>query len=154
MQCACFPYPPRPQGPGQNSSSHCGLKGWVGALSGRGGHLCRELGFVCARLCPGHPRDFVWALLRHLPQLASVSSGHSLAPSGSFLLGRRLSDSALPLPLQAHWTMPENVLMGIRRGLGLALVLSISFCWCELSHSTLDFWAPEHGSGQGATSNL
>lgn len=49
--------------------------------------------------------------------------------------------------------MPENVLMGIRRGLALALFLSIS-CWWELSPSTLDFWVLEHGSGQGATSNL
>jgi hypothetical protein len=49
---------------------------------------------------------------------------------------------------------PENVLMGIRRGLGLALVLSISFCPCELSHDVLDFWAPAHGSGQASTSNL
>lgn len=49
--------------------------------------------------------------------------------------------------------MPENVLMGIRRGLALALVLSIS-CPCELSHEALGFWALEHGSGQGATSNL
>lgn len=50
--------------------------------------------------------------------------------------------------------MPENVLMGIRRGLGMALVLSISFFWCELSQSALDFWIPEHGSGQRTTSNL
>lgn len=56
-------------------------------------------------------------------------------------------------PLRVHWMMPENVLMGIRRGLALALFLSIS-CWWELSPSTLDFWVPEHGSGQGATSNL
>lgn len=66
--------------------------------------------------------------------------------SVSFLLGL--------LSLQAHWTMPENVLMGIRRGLGVALVASISCCPCKLSHGALDFWAPEHGSGQGATSNL
>lgn len=43
--------------------------------------------------------------------------------------------------------------MGIRRGLGLALVLSTSG-WCEPSHGALDLCAPEHGSGQGATSNL
>lgn len=74
--------------------------------------------------------------------------------SVSFLMGQQLSDSACPLPLQAHWMMPENVLMGMRRGLGLVLVLPISFCWCELSQSALDLWTPEHGSGQGATSNL
>lgn len=74
--------------------------------------------------------------------------------SVSFLVGQQLLDSARPLPLRAHWTMPENVLMGMRRGLGLALVPSTSFWWCELSHNALDFWAPEHGSGQGTTSNL
>lgn len=88
------------------------------------------------------------------PTASLLYSGHSLVLSVSFLWGRWLSESALPLLLQAHWTMPENVLMGIRRGLGLALVLSSSFCCCELSHSALDFWAPEHGSGQEATSNL
>lgn len=88
------------------------------------------------------------------PTASLLDSGPSLALSVSFLWGQWLSDSAPPLPLQAHWTMPENVLMGIRRGLSSALVLSISFCSCELSHSALDFSAPEHGSGQGATSNL
>lgn len=70
----------------------------------------------------------------------------------SFLVSLQLSDSARPLPLQAHWAMPENVLMGMSRGLGVALVLSASCCWWELSQSALDFWTP--GSGQGATSNL
>lgn len=49
--------------------------------------------------------------------------------------------------------MPENVLMGIRRGLGLATSFSIS-CPYELSPAILDFWAREHGSGQGPASNL
>lgn len=88
------------------------------------------------------------------PHSRPLYCGHSPILSVSFLWGRWLSDSALPLTLQAHWTMPENVLMGIRRGLGLALVLSSSFSCCELSHSALDFWTPEHGSGQGATSTL
>lgn len=49
--------------------------------------------------------------------------------------------------------MPENVLMGIRRELGLAMFFSVS-CPCELSADVLDFWVREHGSGQGLTSNL
>lgn len=49
--------------------------------------------------------------------------------------------------------MPEKVLMGIRRELGLAMFFSVS-CLCELSDDILDFWAREHGSGQGPTSNL
>lgn len=126
---------------------------------------------------PGPPRPFVWALphrtghgqLPVLLGLAGFQMWLEAAPgslvlvvavsvwggwgSVSFLSGPPLSDSAILQPLWAHWTMPENVLMGIRRGLALALVLSIS-SWCELSPSTLDFWAPEHGSGQGATSNL
>ena len=43
--------------------------------------------------------------------------------------------------------------MGIRRGLGLALVPSTS-CPCEPSCDASDLWASEHGSGQGETSNL
>lgn len=50
--------------------------------------------------------------------------------------------------------MPENVLMGMRRGLDVPWVAFISFCPCELSHDVLDFWVLEHGSGQGPTSNL
>lgn len=50
--------------------------------------------------------------------------------------------------------IPENVLMGIRRGLDVAWVVSISFCPYELRHDILDFWVLEHGSGHGPTSNL
>lgn len=49
--------------------------------------------------------------------------------------------------------MPENVLMGIRRELGLVMLFSVS-CPCELNADILDFWAREHGSGQGPASNL
>lgn len=74
--------------------------------------------------------------------------------SVSFLQHPWFRDPAQPLPRWAHWTMPEKVLMGIRRGLGLAWVVSISFCPREVSHDALDFRAPELGSGQGVTSNL
>lgn len=62
-------------------------------------------------------------------------------------------DPDLSLSRQAHWMMPENVLMGIRRELGLAMFFSVS-CPCELRPAILDFWAREHGSGQGPASNL
>lgn len=48
---------------------------------------------------------------------------------------------------------PENVLMGIRRGLDLAVFFSAS-CPCGWNPAILDFWAREHGSGQGPASNL
>ena len=73
--------------------------------------------------------------------------------SGSSFLGLLPLDPDRPLSWQAHWMMPENVLMGIRRELGLAMFLSVS-CPCELSADVLDFWVREHGSGQGPASNL
>lgn len=98
-------------------------------------------------------------------RIREVCSGQSLARlphtvflmdigSVSFLQHPWFRDPAQPLPRWAHWTMPEKVLMGIRRGLGLAWVVSISFCPREVSHDALDFRAPELGSGQGVTSNL
>lgn len=48
---------------------------------------------------------------------------------------------------------PENVLMGIRRGLDLAVLSSLS-CPCGWNPAILDFWDREHGSGQGPASNL
>lgn len=73
--------------------------------------------------------------------------------SVSFFLGLLPLDPDLPLSWQAHWVMPENVLMGIRRGLSLAILFSV-FCPWELRPAILDFWAREHGSGQGPASNL